>query len=152
MSAPATKRVEQSAVLHPTSDTIFPVRAAAAGAATIYLGFAGMQVALAAGAPLGEHVWGGTQDRVLSGEMRIVSCGAAAALTAMAGIIARRGCLLGHQARWLAPATWGIAGYMALNTLGNLASASPVERYGFAAATAVASGLSGFVAYHTRGQ
>jgi len=29
------------------------------------LGFAGLQVALAAGAPLGEHVWGGTQERVL---------------------------------------------------------------------------------------
>ena len=33
------------------------VRVAAAGAAGICLAFAGMQVALAAGAPLGEHVW-----------------------------------------------------------------------------------------------
>lgn len=152
MSAPVANRFKQPSVGHPSSHSILPLRAAAAGAATIYLGFAGMQVVLAAGAPLGEHIWGGTQERVLSGEMRIVSCGAAVALTAMAGIIARRGGLLGDQARWLAPATWGVAGYMALNTLGNLASASPVERYGFAAATAVASGLSGFVAYHTRGQ
>ena len=48
------------------------VRVAAAGAAGICLAFAGMQVALAAGAPLGEHVWGGGQERVLpirSGEV-----------------------------------------------------------------------------------
>lgn len=134
----------------PTSRSA--VRAAAAGAAGICMGFAGMQVALAAGAPLGQHVWGGTQDRVLSGDMRIVSCGAAVVLTAMAATIARRGGLLGHQARWLAPATWGIAGYMALNTLGNLTSSSPVERYGFAAATAVVSGLTTFVALSTRGE
>lgn len=38
------------------------VRAAAIGACGMLLGFAGLQVALAAGAPLGEHVWGGTLD------------------------------------------------------------------------------------------
>jgi hypothetical protein len=52
------------------------VRVAAAGAAGICLAFAGMQVALAAGAPLGEHVWGGSQERVLPSDMRIVSAGA----------------------------------------------------------------------------
>ncbi len=46
------------------------VMAAAIGAVGILLGFAGLQVALAAGAPLGEHVWGGTQGRVLPTGMR----------------------------------------------------------------------------------
>ena len=49
------------------------VRAAAAGACGILLAFAGLQVALAAGAPLGEHVWGGTQDRRLPAGMRVVA-------------------------------------------------------------------------------
>lgn len=40
-------------------------RAAAIGASAVLLGFAGLQVALACGAPLGEHVWGGTQERML---------------------------------------------------------------------------------------
>lgn len=52
------------------------VTAAAVGAAGICTAFAGMQLALAAGAPLGEHVWGGTQARVLSTEMRFASGGA----------------------------------------------------------------------------
>ena len=37
------------------------VSCAAIGAAGVCLTFAGVQVALAAGAPVGEHVWGGTQ-------------------------------------------------------------------------------------------
>ena len=60
------------------------VTSAAIGAAGVCLTFAGVQVALAAGAPIGEHVWGGTQDRVLPTGMRIVAGGSAAALTAMA--------------------------------------------------------------------
>ena len=55
------------------------VRNAAAGACGILLAFAGLQFALAAGAPLGEHVWGGTQDRQLQTGMRVVAGGAAAA-------------------------------------------------------------------------
>ena len=73
--------------------------AAAAGVAGILGGFAGLQVALAAGAPLGEHVWGGTQDAVLPTPMRLASVGAAAALTAMAAIVVRRAGLVGAPAR-----------------------------------------------------
>ncbi len=122
------------------------VRGAAIGAGGILLGFAGLQVALAFGAPLGEHVWGGTQDRVLSGEMRIVAAGAAVVLTAAASVVARRAGVLGRPAPWLRPATWGIAGYLALNTVGNLASTSPVERIAFGSATAIGSVLTAFVA------
>lgn len=122
------------------------VRAAARGAAAIYLGFAGMQVALAAGAPLGEHVWGGGQDRVLPTGMRLVAGGAALLLAGMAYVVVRRSGPARRQARWLTAATWGVAGYMALNTLGNLASTSNVERFVFGPATAVAAVLTAIVA------
>jgi hypothetical protein len=122
---------------------------AAIGAASVCVGFAGLQIALAAGAPLGEHVWGGTQDRVLPTSMRIVAGGSAVALTAMAAIVLRRAGLVGHPARWLGPATWTIAGFLAVNTIGNIASTSPVERYVFAPATAVAAGLAATVAHRT---
>lgn len=132
---------------HPSA----AVTPAALGAAGVYLAFAGLQVALAAGAPLGEHVWGGTQDRVLSTRMRVVAGGSAVALTAMAVVVTRRAGLIGRPAPWLGPATWTISGYMALNTVGNLASTSSVERNLFAPATAVAAGLTAVVAHEAGG-
>ena len=115
------------------------LRTAAIGASGILLGFAGLQVALAAGAPLGEHVWGGTQDRVLPTGMRAVAGAAALALTVAAATVARRAGLIGRPAYPLSPATWAISGYLALNTVGNLASSSGVARWVFGLATAVAS-------------
>lgn len=126
------------------------ITSAAVGAAGVCVAFAGLQIALAAGAPLGDHVWGGTQDRVLPAGMRIVAGGSAAALTAMATIVLRRAGLIGHPARWLGPATWTIAGFLAVNTIGNLASTSPVERFVLAPTTAVAAGLAATVAHRTR--
>ena len=128
------------------------VRNAAAGACGILLGFAGLQVALAAGAPLGEHVWGGTQDPQLPAGMRAASGGAAVALVGAAWVVGRRGGLVDRPARWLSPATWGIAAYLALNTVGNVASTSSIERYAFGPATAAASALTAVVAYRTRHQ
>ncbi len=119
---------------------------AALGAAGVCVAFAGVQVAVAAGAPLGEHVWGGTQERVLPTGMRIASAGAAVTLTTMAWVVLRRAGLVGRPAPWLAPATWTIAGFLALNTVGNVASGSAVERFLFAPATAVAAGLTAIVA------
>ncbi|MDW3214723.1 MAG: hypothetical protein R8G01_12035 [Ilumatobacteraceae bacterium] len=126
------------------------VRAAAIGAAGILLGFAGLQVALAAGAPLGEHVWGGSQDRVLPTGMRAVAGGAAVALTAAAAIVAGRAGLIGRSTPWLSPASWGISGYLALNTVGNLASSSGVERWVFGPATAIGAALTAFVTLRRR--
>ena len=120
--------------------------AAAVGAAGICLGAAGVQVALASGAPLGEHVWGGGQERVLPVHMRLAAGGAAAVLTGMAVVVVRRAGLIGRPAAWLVPATWAIAGFLAVNTLGNIASTSSVERYVFGPATAVAAALTAFVA------
>lgn len=119
---------------------------AALGVVAICGTFAGLQVALAAGAPFGEHVWGGSQPRVLSDGMRIVAVGAAGVLSGMATVVARRAGLVGRPARWLTPATWTVAGYFALNTVGNLASTSGVERFVFGPATALAAVLTAVVA------
>lgn len=126
------------------------VTGAALGSAGVCCAVAGFQVALAAGAPLGAHVWGGTQHRVLPTGMRIVAGGSAVALGAMATVIVRRAGLIGRPARGLGPATWSIAGFLALNTIGNLASTSTVERFVFGPATALAAGLTAFVAHRTR--
>ena len=126
----------------PTSSVA--VASAAIGVGGVCLAFAGLQVALAAGAPLGEHVWGGTQERVLPTGMRVAAATAAIALPAMAAVVARRAGLVGRPARWLTPATWLIAGFLALNTVGNLASSSPVERFAFAPVTAAAAALTAF--------
>jgi hypothetical protein len=132
------------------SSSTTAVASAALGAAGVCLALAGLQVALAAGAPLGEHVWGGTQDRVLPTGMRIVAGGSAVALTAMAAVVFRGGGVIGRPARWLGPATWTIAGFLAVNTLGNLASTSTVERFAFAPTTAVAAGPTALVAHGAR--
>ena len=135
-----------------SSTSTAAVTPAALGAAGVSLAVACLQAALAAGAPLGEHVWGGTHDRVLPTGMRMASAGAAVTLPMVAAVIARRAGLIGQPARWLTPATWGIAGFLALNTVGNLASSSPVERLAFAPATAAASALTAIVASRTRHQ
>ena len=123
---------------------------AAAGAAGIYLSFAGLQVALAAGAPLGEHVWGGSQGQVLSPRMRVVAVGSGVVLVSMAHAVGRRAGYGGPPARWTGPATWATAAYTAINTAGNLASTSSVERSLFGPATAVAAALTATVAWRTR--
>ena len=46
----------------------------------------------------------------------------------------------------LGPASWAIAAFLALNTLGNLASKSRLERTVFATTTAALAGLSAYVA------
>jgi len=142
-----TAALTQATSSRPSGTTA--VRAAALGAGAVLLGFAGLQIALAAGAPLGEHVWGGGQERVLPASMRAIAGGAAIALGAATTIVARQAGL-GRPARWITPTTWGIAGYLALNTVGNLASSSGVERWAFGPATAIASALTAFVALRTR--
>ena len=123
------------------------VTRAAVGAAGVCLAFAGVQIAVAAGASHSEHVWGGTQDRVLPTDMRFVAGGSAIALTAMATIVLHRAGLIGRPARWLSPATWTIAGFLAVSTIGNLASTSTVERFLFGPPAATAAALTAFVAH-----
>ena len=79
---------------------------------------------------------------MFSGIAAVILLGAAVVILARGGLI-----------RWpagaagiLAPASWVIAGFLALNTLGNLRSRSRLERTVFASITAVLAVLSMYVA------
>lgn len=77
----------------------------------------GLQIALAAGAPLGAVAWGG-QHRVLPPKQRAGSAIAAIVLVVAIYVL-------------VAPVMaglWIFGGYFTLNTLGNLASKSRLER------------------------
>ena len=129
---------EKSPEPHPTIDrtpSARPVTFAALTAAGLSSAFAALQIALAAGAPFGQHVWDGRSGTaVLSPALRAGSTVAAAVLVWMAAVILARADLTAvnpvHPRR-LAATTWAIAGYMAFNTIANLASTSDVERYAF---------------------
>jgi hypothetical protein len=118
-------------------------------AAILFVGMAAFQLSLALGAPLGAHVLGGRQSGTLPNRLRAASVVAAAILVGCALVILARAGAIGWPTGAtgvLAPGAWGIAGYLLLNTLGNLASKSRLERTVFAAITATLAVLSGLVA------
>jgi hypothetical protein len=122
---------------------------AALVAGALFVAMAVFQAALALGAPFGEHVLGGrfagtlpVRIRIFSGIAAVILLGAAVVIVARAGLIR----LPAGAAGILAPASWVIAGFLALNTLGNLRSRSRLERTVFASITAVLAVLSAYVA------
>jgi hypothetical protein len=125
------------------------IGAAALAAAGLFVGMALFQVALALGAPMGQHVLGGRNAGTLPNRLRVISGIAAVILLAAAIVVLARAGVIGWPAEaagLLAPACWIIAGYMALNTLGNLRSTSRLERTVFTAMTAVLAILCAYVA------
>jgi hypothetical protein len=121
---------------------------AAVLAAVLFLGMAAFQTSLALGAPLGAHVLGGRYSGTLPIRLRAISAIAAAILVGGALVILARAGAIGWPAGadgLLALATWTIAGFLVLNTLGNLASKSRIERTLFAATTAALAALSAYV-------
>jgi hypothetical protein len=122
---------------------------AAVLAAVLFLGMAAFQASLALGAPLGAHILGGRQPGVLPNRLRAFSAIAAAVLVGGALVILARAGAIGWPAGatgLLVPAAWAIAAFLVLNTLGNLASKSRLERTVFAATTAALAVLSAYVA------
>ena len=122
---------------------------AAALAAVLFLVMAAFQASLAVGAPLGAHVLGGRYPGALPNRLRAFSAVAAAILVGCALVILARAGAIGWPAGatgLLAPASWAIAAFLLLNTLGNLASKSRLERTVFAAMTAALAVLSAYVA------
>lgn len=96
-------------------------------------GLAGFQLALAAGAPLGDAAWGGTET-ILSSGLRVGS--AFAVLLYAVGAFAVLRCA-GSDIGWIPVrfarvATWVFGGILLLSGLANLASESSWERYLFA--------------------
>lgn len=87
------------------------------------------QLLLAAGLPLGRAAWGG-QYEVLPMQLRFGSLAAVGILGAAIWLIRARAGLArpGAKPVGIRVATWVFACFLILNTLGNLASRSPVER------------------------
>jgi hypothetical protein len=122
---------------------------AALVATGLFAAMAVFQATLAAGAPLGAHVLGGRYSDTLPPRLRAFSGIAAILLLSFAGVMLARARIIGWPvglADLLAPAAWVIAGFLVLNTLGNLASKSRFERTALAATTAVLAVLCGFIA------
>ncbi len=125
---------------------------AALGVAAILGAMAVVQVALALGAPWGAHAWGGRvagPGEPLPGPYRLASVVAIGLLLAAAWLVLARAGLFGVDlvdAPFVRRGTWAVAGYLGVNTLANLASTSPVERWGFGAATAAGTLLTVLVA------
>jgi hypothetical protein len=121
----------------------------AALAAVLFLGMAAFQASLALGAPVGAHVLGGRYPGALPNRVRAFSAIAAAILVGCALVILGRAGAIGWPAGatgLLVPASWAIAAFVVLNTIGNLASKSRLERTVFAATTAALAVLSASVA------
>jgi hypothetical protein len=95
------------------------------------------QLLLAAGLPLGRAAWGGGH-RVLPGSLRWGSLGAVAILGLAAWIVLARAGLVspGAAPKAVRIATWVFGGYFALNTVMNVLSVSPPERYAMTPASA----------------
>ena len=118
-------------------------------AAGLFVAMAAFQATLAAGAPLGAHVLGGRHPGPLPTRLKMFSGTAAILLVLFALVILARAGVIGWPAGIagvLTPASWLIAAYLVLNTLGNLASKSRLERTVLATGTAVLAVLCGFVA------
>lgn len=109
-------------------------------------------VALAARAPWGANVYGGrvaTPDGVLPPGYRVASLTAASTLSLAAWVLLARVGVVGPgrlPRAVIDKGPWAIGGYLAVNTVANLASTSAVERWGLGAVTALAAGLSWQVA------
>lgn len=110
---------------------------------------AAFQATLAAGAPIGAHVLGGRHYGVLPPRLRAFSGIAAFVLVGFALVVPARAGVVGWPAGiagLLIPGSWFVAGFLVLNTVGDLASQSRFERTVLAATHAVLAILCGLVA------
>jgi hypothetical protein len=128
------------------------VELAAVAAAALLAAAAAFQIALAAGLPLGEATMGGratTVEGVLQPRYRVIAVASAIVLILAAWIVLARAGLITIPLddQVLSWSTWVVAGFLALNTLTNLAGRHPLERWGMGSITLVNALLVGYVAY-----
>ncbi len=95
-----------------------------------------LQLLLALGLPLGQAAWRG-RYRVLPTNLRWASLATVAVLGLAAWVVLARAGLVapGAESVAIGVATWVLAGFWSLNTLGNLTSRSPAELYGMTPVT-----------------
>ena len=120
-------------------------------AAVLFAGMALFQLALALGAPLGEHAYGGRfadDAGRLPGTWRVASAVASLILLGFAWVILARAGVIATSINetLLTVLAWMVVAYMALNTAGNFAGKSPIERYVFGGITLVLVVLCAIVA------
>jgi hypothetical protein len=108
---------------------VAPAAVAAPVAAVVLALLICFQLLLGAGLPLGRAAWGG-RHRVLPRNLRWASLGAAGVLCLGVWIVLSWAGLVttGAESSSVRLATRAFAGYLSLNTVGNLLSRSPVER------------------------
>jgi hypothetical protein len=115
---------------------------AAIGAAVLMMGIAGLQAALALGAPLGAYAWGGQHRGVLPPRLQLGSALSVPALVGMAIIVLiRAGVLYPDFAPAMTWPVWAIFLFLMMNTFGNLASKSGPERMVMTPISAVTAAL-----------
>jgi hypothetical protein len=135
-----------------TSQTTTTVQTLATAGAVLAVGVAGFQSALALGLPLGDAVFGGrapTVNGVLTAPFRLLAVAQALVLLAVAWLLLVRAGVVTHPAIGggsLTMATWVLAGFLALNTVGNLAAPHPVERWIMGTITLLLTGIAVVVA------
>ncbi len=128
-----------------------PTQATGVAAAGLFAAGAAFQLALALGAPYGDAVLGGRADTVagvLTGPYRWVAAGQGLLLVGLGGVVLARAGLVPSGRlgpRGLRRATGVVAGLMLVNTVGNLASPSALERW-MGAGTATAAVLCAVLA------
>ncbi len=113
-------------------------RKAAILASTVLAALMCFQLLLVAGLPLGRAAWGG-EHRVLPGNLRWGSLAAVAILGLAAWVVLARAGLVspGAASKAIRIATWVFGGYFALNTVMNVLSGSPPERYAMTPVSAI---------------
>ena len=123
------------------------VRNAANIASVLFFIFVVVQLLVAAGIIPISMLWGGRQPE-LTPSLRVTSVVAAVILGAFIYIIRYRAGLVGRlpQPTIIRVAAWVVTGYMVVNTLGNFASVSTVERFVFGPMTIVLAVTSFIVA------
>ena len=105
-------------------------KAAAVAAVVLLAALGGFQAALAAGLPAAQYAWGGQFSGTLPVFYRWASL-AAVPMLALAGwvILARADMVRpGSRARPIRIGAWAITAFLALSAIGNLMSASALER------------------------
>ena len=123
------------------------VRNAANIASVLFFIFVVVQLLVAAGIIPISMLWGGRQPE-LTPSLRVTSVVAAVILGAFIYIIRYRAGLAGRlpQPIIIRVAAWVVTGYMVVNTLGNFASVSTVERFVFGPMTIILAITSFIVA------
>lgn len=124
----------QTAPHAPTTAGIAPAPRGLAQAAAAGFGIVvAFQVALAAGAPLGDAAWSGAHSGVLPDELRVASSVSAVVwLLAAVVVLARGGMGVHLPPRVALGGTRAILGVLGVGAVMNVASSSPWERYGWA--------------------